>query len=306
MNKKVLVTGLVGFTGRYLAEALTREGYEVHGLVNEATTNRPPAGATLHQCDLTDAAGLAAVVQQVQPQSVVHLAGVTFVAHGDVESIYRVNLLGTRYLLDGLAQLTTPPQAVLLASSANVYGNSTEGVMDETTPPAPANDYAVSKLAMEYVARLYANQLPIIITRPFNYTGVGQSESFLLPKIVAHVRSGAPVIELGNLDVARDFSDVRLVVQAYVRLLRTPGAVGGTFNVCSGRAHTLNDVLDLVREISGRNFEVQVNPAFVRTNEVKTLLGSRARLDACIGALDTIELRDTLRWMLSSDSSGNP
>jgi nucleoside-diphosphate-sugar epimerase len=156
------------------------------------------------------------------------------------------------------------------------------------------------------VARLYANQLPIIITRPFNYTGVGQSESFLLPKIVAHVRSGAPVIELGNLDVARDFSDVRLVVQAYVRLLRTPGAVGGTFNVCSGRAHTLNDVLDLVREISGRNFEVQVNPAFVRTNEVKTLLGSRARLDACIGALDTIELRDTLRWMLSSDSSGNP
>jgi GDP-6-deoxy-D-talose 4-dehydrogenase len=189
---------------------------------------------------------------------------------------------------------------VLLASSANIYGNATAGVLHESSVASPANDYAVSKLAMEYMSRLYYDRLPIVISRPFNYTGVGQADSFLLPKIVAHVRRGAPVIELGNLDVARDFSDVRLVVDAYTRLLQTPAASGSTFNVCSGTAYTLNDVLQLAREISGRDFEVRVNPAFVRQNEVKVLLGSRASLDACVGPLTTIELRETLRWMIES------
>jgi GDP-6-deoxy-D-talose 4-dehydrogenase len=129
---------------------------------------------------------------------------------------------------------------------------------------------------------------------------VGQAASFLLPKIVTHVQRAAAVIELGNLHVARDFSDVRMVVQAYARLLQTPASVGHTFNVCSGRAYTLTQVLDLVRNISGTEFEVRVNPAFVRANEVKTLLGSREKLQTCIGALDAFELSDTLRWMLSA------
>ena len=122
------------------------------------------------------------------------------------------------------------------------------GTLDETTPPAPSNDYAVSKLAMEYMARLYESRLPIVITRPFNTIGVGQSDSFLIPKIISHTRKRATLIELGNLDVARDFSDVRIVVQLYQRLLDTPAAVGQTFNVCSGKAWTLNEVLAKVRE----------------------------------------------------------
>ena len=105
---------------------------------------------------------------------------------------------------------------------------------------------------------------------------------------------------LGNLDVARDFSDVRNVVQLYRRLLEAPAAVGQTLNVCSGQAWSLNDVLAMVREISGHDFEVRVNPAFVRQNEVKTLLGSRARLDAVVGEVPEIALRDTLRWMLEA------
>ena len=177
-------------------------------------------------------------------------------------------------------------------------------MLDETTPPAPANDYAVSKLAMEYVAKLYAERLPVVIARPFNYSGMGQAESFLLPKIVNHVRRRAPVIELGNLDVARDFSDVRNVVQIYRQLLEAPTAVGQTFNVCSGKAWSLNEVLGMVRKLSGHDFEVRVNPAFVRANEVKTLLGSRAKLDALSGAaalpVAEIPLHDTLRWMLEA------
>ena len=298
---KILVTGADGFTGRYLAAELQRAGYEVHGLVHKpVASGKVPGVSALHLADLSDAARLAAVVNEVQPDKVAHLAAIAFVAHGDIEAIYRTNLVGTRHLLEALAQSNAPLDAVLLASSANVYGNSVGGVLDENTPPAPANDYAVSKLAMEYAARLYAGRLPLIMARPFNYTGVGQAESFLIPKIVNHVRRRAPLIELGNLDVARDFSDVRNVVQLYRRLLEAPAAVGQTLNVCSGQAWSLNDVLAMVREISGHDFEVRVNPAFVRQNEVKTLLGSRAKLDAVVGEVPEITLRDTLRWMLEA------
>lgn len=302
MSKRVLLTGVNGFTGRYLAAEMAAAGYEVFGLAHRQPHEDIPGVAYLRACDLSDTEGLARVLSEVRPDKVAHLAAIAFVAHGDVESIYRANLLGARNLLEAISQCGGDPDAVLLASSANVYGNATGGVLDESTPPAPANDYAVSKLAMELVARLYAERLPIIITRPFNYTGVGQSESFLLPKIVGHIRRDASFIELGNLDVARDFSDVRTVVNYYRRLLECPAAIGETFNICSGQAHTLNEVLDVACEIAGHSIEVRVNPAFVRANEVKVLLGSREKLDKTVGHVQWDGLRDTLRWMLLEGS----
>lgn len=301
---RILITGASGFTGRYLAYVLHAAGYEVHGLAHKEPL-APVNGLTaLHLADLTDATRMAEVVQQVQPHKVAHLAAIAFVAHGDVDAMYRTNVVGTRHLLEALAIAKArgfaPLESVLLASSANVYGNATEGVLIEDAPPAPANDYAVSKLAMEYVARLYAERLPMVLARPFNYTGVGQAESFLIPKIVKHIRERAPVIELGNLHVARDFSDVRTVVQYYRRLLEVPAAVGQTFNVCSGAAYTMDEVLSLAQSIAKHQLEVRVNPAFVRANEVKKLMGSRARLDAVVGAVPSIALADTLRWMLEA------
>lgn len=298
---KVLITGADGFTGRYLAKELSNAGHEVHGLVHLPMPEGVEGVAQLHVANLCDLPALSAVMQAVQPEKVAHLAAIAFVAHGDVSAIYNTNLVGTRNLLESLVLSKSPLSAVLLASSANIYGNSVEGVLDESTPAAPANDYAVSKLAMEYAAALYADRLPLIIARPFNYTGVGQSDSFLIPKIINHVRRKAPVIELGNLDVARDFSDVRNVVRVYHRLLQSPLAVSQAFNVCSGKAWSLNEVLAMVREISGHDFEVRVNPAFVRQNEVKTLLGSRTKLNEATGVMPEIELRDTLRWMLEAN-----
>jgi nucleoside-diphosphate-sugar epimerase len=299
MATRVLITGVQGFTGRYLAAELAGAGYEVFGLAHMPQAEPIPGVVAVHACDLNDAAGLAHVVDVVRPDMVAHLAAIAFVGHGDVDAIYRTNLIGSRNLLEALSRAATPPSAVLLASSANVYGNATGGMLAETAPGAPANDYAVSKLSMEYMASLYQQRLPLTIVRPFNYTGRGQAESFLLPKIVNHVRRGAPVIELGNLHVARDFSDVRMVVQYYRRLLEQPSARGATFNVCSGLAYTLDEVLGMVRELSGHPFEVRVNPAFVRANEVKTLLGDRSKLIAAVGQADDIALRDTLAWMLA-------
>lgn len=297
---RLLVTGADGFTGRYLTSLLAGNGWEVHGLVHRQPGQPVPGLHQAWEADLTDAGAVADVVSQVMPTHVAHLAAIAFVAHGDVEAMYRTNLLGTRHLLQGLTTLPQRPEAVLLASSANIYGNSTAGTIDELVAPAPANDYAVSKLAMEYMARLYTERLPLVIARPFNYTGHGQSLSFLLPKIVDHVRRRAPVIELGNIEVARDFSDVRMVVDAYARLLQTPAAIGGTFNVCSGTAYTLQQVLDLACSIADHRMEVHVNPAFVRANEVKVLQGSRSRLEQCVGPMHPYALRDTLEWMLNA------
>jgi len=299
--RKALITGVHGFTGRYMAMELADAGYCVFGM--GAGTGSVAGVDDYRQIDLLDAPAVQAVVEDCRPDVVVHLAAVAFVGHGDADAFYRVNLLGTRNLLQALASLSNRQDAVLLASSANVYGNASEGILSEAVPPAPANDYAVSKLAMEYMAKLYMNRLPLVITRPFNYTGAGQDERFLVPKIVAHFRRKAPIIELGNIEVWRDFGDVRMVVRAYRQLLEQNSAVGQTVNVCSGQAHSLHEILDMCKAITGHDIRVEINSAFVRENEVRVLRGDDTRLRTLLAGWQPIELRDTLRWMLADDAA---
>lgn len=293
---RVLVTGLSGFTGRHVAAALTVAGYEVHGTVRPGE----PAGPRQHIVDLTDIGGIRRVVETVRPRHVVHLAAVAFVAHDDVDAMYRTNIVGTRNLLHALSLMPNAAQSlgtVLVASSANVYGNTEADPIREVEPLRPANDYAVSKVAMEQMADLWRDRLPITIVRPFNYTGVGQSKNFLIPKIVDAFARRAPVLELGNLDVYREFSDVRDVVQGYVSLLDLSPRT--TVNICSGEVHSLREVISLASDISRHTLEVRVNPAFVRSNEIRILRGSTERLRTLLPDWHPRALRDVLEWMLS-------
>ena len=299
MQRRALITGINGFTGHYLSRELEAHGWEVWGMGSQADSGR----VRYRNVDLLDATAMAEWLKEVQPQAVVHLAAIAFVAHSDARAFYDVNVVGTRNLLAALAALQNRPRRVLLASSANVYGNTTEGALDEGTPPNPANDYAVSKLAMEYIARLWMDKLPITIARPFNYTGVGQSESFLLPKIVSHFLRKAEVIELGNMEVWRDFSDVRDVVLAYGKLLQSDAAVGQVVNVCSGRLVSLREVLQMAERITTQQIEAVTNPAFVRANEVKTLCGDASKLRELIGQWEPRPLEETLTWMLSGGTA---
>ena len=289
---RALVTGLRGFTGRYLEAELADAGYEVIGVGSHSEESD-----NYFQANLEDGNRLREVVAEVGPDVVVHLAGVAFVGHADRTAFYRVNLIGTRNLLEAVAETAPQVRCVLISSSANVYGNAEVSPIPETAPPAPVNDYAVSKLAMEYMARLWMDRLPIVITRPFNYTGVGQDERFVIPKIIAHFRERKSCIELGNLQVYREYNDVRSIAQACRRLIEVCPA-GQTVNLCSGRAYSLQDVLDLAQTLSGHSLEVRVNPAFVRPNEVHTLTGDKTKLTSLIGDWDTIPLRQTLEWML--------
>lgn len=281
---RILVTGREGFTGRYLADALIAAGHELL-----------PFAA-----DITDRAAVGAAVAAARPESVIHLAASAFVHTDDVASFYTINQIGTFHLLDALAE-TTPGVPVLLASSANIYGAAAEGYVSENAPCVPANHYAASKLAMEIGARLWADRFALAIARPFNYTGRGQDERYLIAKIVAHFRRRDRVIELGNLDVARDFGDVRAVVQAYVELIGIGGA--GTFNICTGTVHSLRDILSMCRDITGHEIEVRVNPAFVRANDVPLLAGDPTRLRTTLPDWNPPTLRETLEWMLAAEAA---
>jgi nucleoside-diphosphate-sugar epimerase len=286
-----LITGICGFTGAYVAAELEEAGYRVVGLTHRAHTR-----TDWLTVDLLDRTALETAIAEIEPEVVVHLAAIAFVAHGDADAIYRTNIVGTRNLLQVLSEVQKRPRAVVLASSANIYGNAGVEIIDEEVPPAPRNDYAVSKLAMEHMARLWGERLPILFTRPFNYTGVGQSIDYVLPKIVDHFRRREPVVELGNLEVSRDFWDVRSVAQAYRRLVETV-PVGETFNVCSGRAYSLREAIVFLESLAGYRIEVRVNPAFVRANEVKRLTGSNAKLLSRVGPLRDYSLQETLEWM---------
>ncbi|MAF02834.1 GDP-mannose 4,6-dehydratase [Herbaspirillum huttiense F1] len=280
---KIFLTGSDGFTGRHFTASAIARGHEVIALTGQ----------------LDDKAGLEHQLAQAQADAVVHLAAIAFVGHADAGAFYDVNVLGTMNLLDALARVPKRPAAVLLASSANIYGNCDVSPIGESQPPAPANHYAMSKLAMEYMARNYLDRLPIVFARPFNYTGAGQHASFVIPKLVDHFARRASVVELGNLDVEREFNDVRTVCDAYLALL-DKGAPGQCYNVCSGQPVTLRAVIALLQEITGHSLEVRVNPAFVRASEVRTLCGSPALLEQAIGPLHHPGLRATLQWMLDT------
>ena len=293
-GKRALITGINGFTGRYVAAELSAAGYRVFGLGSGVCDDED-----YFNVDLLESNALNNVVDQIKPDVAIHLAAIAFVGHGDANAFYDVNILGTRNLLQALHQTGRPMDAVLLASSANVYGNSIEGQLDEVTPANPANDYAVSKLAMEYMAKLWMDKLPIFITRPFNYTGVGQAENFLLPKIVKHYKEKLPAIELGNIDVWRDFTDVRALSKAYVQLIQARPQ-GEIINICSGRTYSLRKAVELCEKITAHHLEIKVNPAFVRANEVKTLCGDPTKLRSIIKQWEVPALEETLRWMLSN------
>lgn len=294
---RAFITGLSGFTGRYLATELEAAGYHVLG----TTHGTEPRGPDMFEVDLCDRTKIQEIVNEVRPQLVAHLAAISFVQHVDPEEIYRVNVVGTRNLLEALAGLDDCPQAVLLASSANVYGNSAVEMIDELVSPAPANDYAVSKLAMEYMARLWMDRLPITIVRPFNYTGVGQGSHFLLPKIVSYFQRCEKVIELGNIDIERDFSDVRMVAEKY-RVLLEKSPAGEVFNVCSGVAVSLKQVLAMMADIAGYEIDVKINSNLMRSNEIKRLQGISAKLENISKNTQRFELVDTLSWMYSRAS----
>ncbi|MDD2450227.1 MAG: GDP-mannose 4,6-dehydratase [Sulfurimonas sp.] len=293
MKKKVLITGIDSFSGTHLSSYLQKLGYEVCG------TSLFDSGAKKYRCDITNKADIIKVLMACEPDYLIHLSGISFPAHDKHEDFYKVNTIGTLNILDALIELNLNPTKILLASSATLYGNQGLEILDETLCVKPTNHYGASKYAMESLAANYFTKLNIIITRPFNYTGANQQEHFLIPKIVKHFKEKKRTIELGNLEISREFNDIDYVCEVYKRLLES-SLSSEVFNIASNRGIKLLDVIDMMNELSGYKIEVKINQDFVRKGEIKNLTGSCEKLFKAIGEVEQKPFKQTLQEMLDA------
>ena len=291
---RALITGGKGFVGQWLAAHLKDAGDEVAVIDLET--------------DVSDGPAVRRVMSDVRPEAVYHLAAMTHVGESweNPSQVLKVNVLGTAELLAAARTLEQSPR-MLVVSSAEVYGVVSEAQLPlrEDTPTAPATPYAASKLAAEAVAlqawRGY--QQPVIVVRPFNHIGPGQSPNFAVPalakRIVEARRSGAGSLSVGTLTTRRDFTDVRDVVVAY-RLLLETGVPGTIYNVCSGRDVAISEVAEQLLALAGAKLELVTDPDLVRPVDVPVLRGDAGLLKAATGWSPSIPLATTLADVLTS------
>ena len=291
MASKVLITGISGFTGTHLRGTLEAKGYAVHGI---APTVSHPADRV---ADLLDPPSLNHAVQAIAPDYVIHLAGVSSPAHDQPDLFRVVHEEGTRNLLEALMPGGGRLRKVILASSAYVYGQPRRIPVLESAEPAPTTPYGESKLGMERMAVNWFDRLPLLIVRPFNYTGIGQSATFVVPKLVNHFREKSPQIELGDTSVIREFMDVRDVADLYARLLECP-LQSDVVNLCRGMGYPLSGLVEMMKRLSGHAPAIRHAAALNRVGEIRELVGSPKKLLEAVGKFDFRPLEQTLAWML--------
>jgi GDP-6-deoxy-D-talose 4-dehydrogenase len=296
VSKKVLITGIDSFTGKHLTSYLEQSGYDVYGTSLFIESDR------VFKCDITDKENILNIFKQFQPDCIIHLSGISFAVHGKIEDFYNVNTIGTTNILESLVELNINPKKIVLASSATVYGNQGLEVLDESLCPTPANHYGASKYTMECLARNYFNKLNIIITRPFNYTGIGQADHFLIPKIVSHFKQKKEQIELGNVDVSREFNDIGYVCEIYEKLLSSKDS-SEIVNISSNRVVKLVEIIDIMNQISGYEINVKINQDFVRKDEIKSLSGSTNKLFSIIGNIKQKSFSELLNVMYNGEKN---
>lgn len=266
---RCLVFGSEGFVGPYLARELEAHGWEVVGS-DRAERALKSGLAEYRRCDISSDADVRSLVGDLAPDAVVNLAAISSVSASwrDPLSTLEVNVKGPVRILEAIRE-SRPDAAVLLVGSGEAYAPSLEPHV-ETDPLDASNPYGISKAAQDNLASLYADRygMRVLRARPFNHTGVGQADAFVVPswcRQAAEISLGLrkPVMRVGNLDVERDFSDVRDVVRAY-RLILECGGAGCVYNVGSGRCLPLREILADIIALTGKNVSVESDPSLYR------------------------------------------
>jgi GDP-4-dehydro-6-deoxy-D-mannose reductase len=296
---RILITGVGGFVGAHMARRVAERGDFALGVgigAPPAETCQVLAGSW--QADVREAEALEAVVGAARPTAVVHLAAQSSgaVALERPVETYGINALGTFTLLEAVRH-AAPRARVLVVGTGEVYGPQTAGCrVHESAPLRPVSPYGLSKAVADAIAEAYARHwgLDVVRTRSFGHTGPGQQDRFLVPSLarqIAEIEAGLrePVLKVGNLDVVRDLTDVRDVVEAYLALLRE-GRPGCAYNVCRGEGTRLADIAG---SLSGRarvRMRIEVDAARVRTADIAHLVGDPGAIAADTGWRPEIEL----------------
>lgn len=308
MSKCILVTGITGFVGGHLAEALLEEtGVEVSGASRGGRWPSELAHLTgraaLYPCDLGDPAGVEALLRRTEPEVIYHLAGYPHAGRSsrEVGAAWAGNLTATVNLYEGLLRWGGRPRVVAVGSGL-VYGDAEESdrAFDEDCPLRPTTPYASSKAAADLAGYQYARAtgLAIVRVRPFNHIGPRQSPEFAIPHFAQQIAAAErgrrpPFLETGNLSPRRDLTDVRDVVRAY-RLLAEHGKAGEAYNVGSGRVISMQDVLNHLLELARVRMEVRQRADLVRAAETSVFRADVARIRRETGWEPAISLQQTL------------
>lgn len=309
---RILITGITGFAGSHLAEyALRQGGVEVYGTRRwrSRTENIDHLAGRLRlvECDLRDAASVQRLVDTVRPDRIFHLAAQSYVPtswHAPTES-FITNVVGQVNLFEALRHADCAAR-VQIACSSEEYGlvHRDETPITEDSPLRPLSPYAVSKVGQDLLAYQYHRSygLHTVRTRGFNHTGPRRGEVFVVSnfaKQIAEIERGDrdPVIRVGNLEAERDFTDVRDVVRAYWLALEHCQA-GEAYNIASGRAWRIRDVLDLLLSFSERSIQVEMDPERLRPSDVELLLGDATRFREATGWEPEIPFEQTARETL--------
>lgn len=303
-NESILVTGASGFVGGHLLDRL-RGNTEIIAWSGPGSTPRPVEGVRWQPVQLLNRLDVTRALDEHRPTQIYHLAGAPSVDTSFTNALphLQINARGTSFLLDAVAALALDCR-VLVVTSAQVYQFGSLA-LNEETPLVPNSPYGVSKLAQDMLARVAArsDQLDVVVARPFNHVGPRQRPAFSVASFarqIARIEAGLeqPLIRVGNLNADRDLTDVRDVVAAYELLMRR-GQTGRAYNICSGMAWSMADVLQQLLHRSRVAIRVEVDPARMRPNDVPLILGDGTRLRQELGWRPTIALERTLDDVLA-------
>lgn len=309
---KALITGVGGFVGNHLVRHLLDQGdVDVIGTTFLAPEEYPDLASfdmELRQVELTDDDAVRALLDETRPDHIYHLAAQSFVPESFANpwGTLSNNIKAQLSIILAMIKLDLSSR-LLVVGSAEIYGPvSPEDIpIDEQQPLRPPSPYSVSKVAQDMLGLQYyiSHNLPIIRVRPFNQIGPGQSKQFVAPAFasqIAAVEAGQqePVLYVGNLDAKRDFTDVRDMSRAY-RLVMALGEPGAVYNIGSGQAHSIQEVLDVLLNMSDAAIDVQPDPARMRPTEVPIFVCNPARIRATTGWEPTYSLEQTLADVLT-------
>ncbi len=312
MAKKALITGIAGFVGSYMAELLLSNGFEVSGLCRPRSKmdhiESIKSKLHLEDADLLDSHSLYTTINKTKPDYIFHLAAQSFVptSWGSPAVTLEVNIVGSANLFEAVRQVGIDP-VIQIACSSEEYGmvHADEVPIKETNPLRPLSPYAVSKLAMDYLGYQYfeSYQTRIVRTRGFNHTGPRRGDTFAestFAKQIALIEKGKqePIIYVGNLEAARDYTDVRDMVRAYLLAVEKcdPGEV---YNIATGKAIKIADVLNMMLKMSKVKVEIKQDPARMRPSDVPILIGDASKFKAKTGWSPEIPFEKTAEDLLN-------